>query len=146
MAALSQTVTNSLPLMAMSPAVYWNALTWGTDNWGYDGDTITEMDKGIANATSISTAIFEEVEHLVAERLAVESAVPKHIEVTPMIAAINLTEDVTSLSREWGVWDYIFTKPTIEAVDAVYDEFSKVGDTSSGYSTVTTSSTTWTGV
>ena len=145
MADFTQTVTNNLPLMAMSPAVYWNALTWGTDNWGLDGDTITEMDKGITNATSISTTIGNDfVKEPYTNTLDFSVALGKDFVKAPFSSTLKLTEDISSLSRGYGIWDYVFTKPTSDGDEAVYDVSAKVSDTSTTWTGVSDTSTTWT--
>lgn len=136
MADLTQTVTNRIPIMAMSPAVYWGTLVWGTDNWGFDGDTITEFEKGIVNSTSITTAIYEDIEHLVGlGTIALSDALGKDMDKAPLTETLLLSEDVASLTRGYGIWDYVFTKPSSDGVNAVYDVSSKIADDES---------TTWT--
>jgi hypothetical protein len=147
MADFSQTITNTLPLMAMSPAVYWNALTWGTDNWGLDGDTITETEKGVTNTISNATAIFEEVEHLLSfGSLEISSDVPKEFVKEALTESITFTEDLESITRSIGVWNYLFTKPTTDGDEAVYDESSKVADSDTTWSDVSEASSTWSDV
>jgi hypothetical protein len=144
MADLSQTITNTLPIMAISRAVYWNALTWGTDNWGRDEDVITETEKGIANTLTHSTAIFEDIEHLLDfGALTVSSSVPKEFIREPITETIDFSADIESLMRSIGIWDYLFTKPTADGEEAVYDVSSKVADVSTDWSSVSEASSTW---
>lgn len=144
MAELTQTITNRLPIMAVSPAVYWNALTWGTDNWGRDEDVITETEKGIANTLNHATAIFEDIEHLVnLGTLTPSSDVPKDFEKAPLTETISFSEDISSLKRSIGIWDYVFTKPTSDGDEAVYDVSSKVADDDTSWSDVSEASSTW---
>ena len=147
MADFTQTVTNNLPLMAISPAVYWNALTWGTDNWGFEGDIITEVDATIAlGTTAFTTAIANEVEHAVGlGTLVLTDVYGREFEIT-FGESLDLTEDIENIMRSLGIWDYVFTKPTTDAQDQAYDESTRVEDGSTTWTPVSDGSSTWSDV
>jgi hypothetical protein len=51
----------------------------------------------------------------------------------PWTDSIDLTEDIESIMQAWGIWDNIFTKPTTDGQDKVFDESGKVSDGSTSW-------------
>ena len=145
MADYAQTISNNLPLMAISPAVYWGALTWGTDNWGRDEDAITDTDKGIPNTITQTLTHTQDIEHLLAngDTLQLSDVIANSLSLTPIGNSISLVSSLADIRRSIADWDYVFTKPTSVGVDAIYDESSKVANASSTWSAVSNNSTSW---
>lgn len=124
MADLTKTITNSMNVLGVSPGQHWGTFQWNT-NWGNDEDVWTDTNKQFPIT------------------LTIENILTKHYELT-ITNTIDLTENLTSVERELGIWDYVFTKPTTTALEQVYDEFSKQADASTTYAAVADASTTWT--
>lgn len=124
MADFTQTVTNSLTVLSASPPNLWNNFNWG-DNWGQDEDLWTESDKGVTNLLSLTLLL------------------SKSIVKSPLTETLTLTENLESLRRSLGDWDYVFTKPTTDGDEAIYDESSKVANASTSWSSVSEASSTW---
>ena len=124
MADLTQTISNSIGLFGLETTVKWNALTWGIDNWGSNGDVIKLIEKYLS------------------ETLSLTDAYPKSVE-------IGITNTLTNTSswsvlRSVGDWDYIATRPTTDWIDRAVDLSTIVTDQSSTYTTFPINSTTWT--
>ena len=51
---------------------------------------------------------------------------------------------LVAIMRAWGIWDYIFTKPTADGDEKIFDEFTKVSDGSTSWTKVADGSTSWT--
>jgi hypothetical protein len=128
MADFTQTVTNSLSVLAASPGTEWNDFNWGEQNWGQDEDLWTDTGKWLS------------------ENLYLTVALHKDFVKSPISETITLTEDLSSLSKSIGIWDYVFTKPTVEGQDKVFDESSKVSDADTAWSDVSEASSTWSDV
>jgi hypothetical protein len=123
MALLSKTITNTLGVKGGSPGTLWGTAVFGTDVWGVDQDVWTETDKGIAETLALSDALGKETSKAITESM-----------------SLSVQLDVT---RTWGIWDYQFTRPTSDGEQQVLDEFTKVSDNSSDYTSVTTPATEW---
>jgi hypothetical protein len=144
MANLAITISNTLPLMAMSPAVYWGALTWGTDNWGRDEDLVVGPNKQIANTLSFATANTFDVEHLVSlGTMVLSDAISVNFVKSPITNTMVFTEALSEISRGDGLWDDIFVKPTSEGLEKIYDVFERVTDGSDGFTQVPDGTTEW---
>jgi hypothetical protein len=129
MADFTQTVTNSLQTMGSSEPTLWNAMEWGTDLWGYTDDVWTDLDNDpILNTLTLSDSLFKEFVK------------------APLTETITFTEDLTSIMRAFGIWDYVFTKPTSDGDEKVFDQFTRVSDPDDDFTQVSDGSTTWTGV
>ena len=126
MADLTQTITNSLAVRGVSPATLWGVGVWGTSLWGVDEDVETHTEKGITDALGFSDAL------------------GKDFVKSPIVESLNLASNIMPIVREWGIWDYIFTYPTVDGSSQATDQFSKVSDNSTTYSSVTTDETEWT--
>jgi len=125
MADYTQTITNSLNVLAASPPTLWGSFNWGEQNWGQDEDLWTDTVKGIT------------------ETLYLSDAYGRAFVKAPLTETITFTENLESLKRSIGVWDYVFTKPSSDGDEAIYDVSSKVGDASTTWSAVSNVSTTW---
>ncbi len=125
MADHTQTITNGLNVLGVSPGSLWGTFQWNT-NWGNDEDVWTDTEKGLTNLT-----------------LNLEQVLSKGIEIDPITNTIVVTEDLSALLRALGIWDYVFTKPTTEGREAVYDESTKVPDGDTTWTGVSDASSTW---
>ena len=126
MADLTQTITNSLAVRGVSPATLWGVGVWGTSLWGVDEDVETHTEKGITDALDFTDAL------------------GKDFVKSPIVESLNLASNIMPIVREWGIWDYIFTYPTADGSSQATDQFSKVSDNSTTYSSVVTDETEWT--
>lgn len=127
MANLAQTVANSLLVLGMSPTNFWNALEWGTDNWGNDGNVCKEVRKGIANSVSMVDSIGKQYQYTLAN-------------------SITVAPSITTLSRGYGDFQYVATRPTVNWVSQVVDSSTQVSDPEDDSTAVADPSTTWTRV
>ena len=125
MASFAQTVTNSLNVLGASLPSLWNVLIWGTDNWGVTEDVATSYEKGLSETITLTDAL------------------GKSYDLTPITDSISFTGSALDINRSIGIWDYNFTKPTIDGTEAVYDESSKVSDPSSTWTKQSDGTTTW---
>jgi hypothetical protein len=128
MADHTQTITNAMNILGVSAGNQWNVLVWGTDEWGASEDLGTGVGKWLT------------------ETMGLDDAVGKDFVKAPLTESITFTDSIDSVLREWGIWDYIATKPDTDWTERVDDESSKVGDPSSTYAAVSVPDTTWTGV
>lgn len=126
MAAFEQTITNSLNVFGASPPNLWGVMLWGQD-WGVSGEIAKSIEKGIfENITSIDT-------------------IGKIADITPISDSIGFTVGL-DIFKSIGIWDYNFTRPTIDGSDAVYDESSKITDPSTDWNRLSDPSTDWSAV
>ena len=123
MALLAQTITNTMGVKGGSPGTLWGVGVFGTDVWGVDQDVWTETDKGIAETISFADVVGKKANKGITESM-----------------SFSVQLDIV---RSWGIWDYTFTRPTGDGEQQVTDQFTKVTDNSSEYTTVTTPSTEW---
>lgn len=123
MADFAQTVTNSLNLLGPSVPSRWNIMQWG-DNWGTTGDLQTFYQKGVF------------------ESLTLTDSISKSSTLTPITDSIGFTMSL-DIFRSIGIWDYNFTRPTIDGAEAIYDESAKVVDPTTDWSKVNDPTTDW---
>jgi hypothetical protein len=146
MADHTQTITNTLgSIMGMGQPTLWNAFTWGTDNWGYDADMPTDVDVApdMADLT-LTVALGQDVVFEgTTNTMVLSDAYGKDFDKAPITESIVFTEDIESIMRAWGIWDNIFTKPTTDGQDKVFDEFDRVSDGSTTWTPVSDGSTSW---
>jgi hypothetical protein len=127
MADHTQTVTNSMNIFTTVPQL-WNAFEWN-ENWGESGRTCKAFEKApISNTASM------------------EQNQGRDFVKAPVTNTMTFTEDLESIMRAWGIWDFVFTKPTTDGDEKVFDEFSKVSDGTDAFSKVSDGSTDWTEV
>lgn len=74
MADLTQTITNSLTVMAPTPASTWGSMVWGTDNWGESRDFELEIGKWLAETITNTDTYFKGIAHKISEGFSVSSA------------------------------------------------------------------------
>lgn len=148
MADFTQTIINFMPLAGHGEAQYWNVIVWGTDHWGWDPDMQTDTDvapdmAGLGLAVALGQdVVFEGT----GNTLTLSESLPKDFVKEPVVATITLASSIESIMRAWGIWDYVFTKPTSDGDEKVFDQFSKVSDASDDFTKVSDGSTDWTGV
>lgn len=124
MANFAQTITNSLNVLGVSPPSLWNVLVWGQDDWGVTGDVAVSFEKGLFEAIGLTDSI------------------GKSPVITPLTDSIGFSTGL-DIFRSIGIWDYNFTRPTIDGSDAVYDESSKITDPSTDWNKLSDPSTNW---
>lgn len=74
MADLTQTITNSLNVLAPTPVSVWSTMEWGTDNWGESRDFSLEIGKWLAEGVTNTDTYFLGITHLISESLSVSSS------------------------------------------------------------------------
>jgi hypothetical protein len=116
-----------LNVLSASPPSLWNNFNWGEQNWGQDEDLWTDTNKGIF------------------ETLNIEDVLHKSVTLT-ITNTLTLTENLESITKSIGNWNYVFTKPTTEGDEKVFDESSKVADSDTSWSDVSEASSTWSDV
>lgn len=126
MADHNKTITNSLGVLAASPGSLWGTFEWA-EVWGQDEDLWTETQKGITDT------------------LTVENILSRTVSLT-ISNSLVLTEDLSSIAKSIGIWDYVFTSPTAEGRSKVFDDSSKVSDASTDWTAVSDTSSTWSDV
>lgn len=144
MADHSQTVSNTLVVLGMSPCNVWGTLEWGADNWGPTLDVITEVEKGISNATSLASSTQRDVvwDFTVSNTLDIEDGLGKEIDIV-FSGTITGTSTLPEILRSIGVYDYVASRPTTNWADQVIDVSSKVADPTDDSTVVTNPNTTW---
>jgi hypothetical protein len=147
MADHTQTVTNQLgAIMGMGQPNLWGTMVWN-DDWGYDADMQTETDKGIANTGTLTVALGQDVVFEgTSNTLTFSDAYGKDFVKEPWTDAITHSGALEAIMRAWGIWDFVFAKPTTDGDEKVFDEFSKVSDGTDAFSKVSDGSTDWTEV
>lgn len=125
MASFAQTVTNSLNVLGASLPSLWGVLIWGTDNWGVTEDLATSFEKGLFETITLTDTL------------------GKSYQLTPISDSIAFSGSDLEINRSIGVWDYNFTKPTIDGAEAIYDESTKISDPSTSWSKQSDGSTEW---
>ena len=123
MADFTKTITNNLGALGVSRGQLWGTFLWNT-NWGNDEDVETATDKGVTDTLTIEVPLLK--------------VATKHLSNT-----ITFSEDISSVMRSIGIWDYLFTRPTDEATQAVYDEFAKEANETEAWSATVDGSTSW---
>lgn len=100
MADFTQTITNTMQIMGVSPGSLWNVAVWGTDLWGVDEDVWTDTDHQITESISLSDSVF------------------KDVELTINFGTITLSDALNPINLKVDdVWREVFIGPTDEAED-----------------------------
>lgn len=108
MADFAQTVSNTVNIFGMSPPNLWNDMDWG-DNWGASEDVATSFEKWLAS-----------------ESITLSDAVSKEVLFT---VYNDLTFDLDlDICKRYEEWCKVWTNPSTNGADAVYDEFTKIGN------------------
>jgi len=128
MADHTQTVTNAMVIMGTSQGNLWGTFLWN-ENWGTSEDLWTSIEKAIGNGISLADVL-----------------AGKDFVKAPLNNTITITEELVSVLKELGIWDYVFTRPTTQGIDKLTDQFSKSGNQSSTWSDVADGDTTWSDV
>ena len=58
MADLTKTITNSLSVLAPTPANVWGTMVWGEDNWGESKDFELQIGKWLAEGLTLTDSQF----------------------------------------------------------------------------------------
>lgn len=132
MADLTQTITNQLNVFGKSPTNRWNAFTWGTDVWAFDGKVVeTDFDQIDVLTDTLSMSDTWEI---------VMSFFRTRTET------LNLNESselIGSYVLSDGTYDYVFTGGT-NANSRTNPSYSEQSIDNATYSTVSRPSTSWT--
>lgn len=126
MADHSQTITNTMNVLGVSPGTLWGVAVWGTDLWGVDEDVWTDTN------------------HQITESLTHTDVYGKEFAFAASLGTLTITSSIESIVRKWDIWAYIYPTPTTDGQEQAEDEFSKVSDGSDDFTQVSDSSTTWT--
>ena len=125
MADLTQTITESMTMLGMGEVALWGVFEWG-ENWGYTGELETETDKCLTNSLTMTDSRANEVD------------------LEPFRNGIAIDESVVeAIMRAWGIWDYVWTRPTSDGDQKVFDESTAVSGTSSTWNAVSDGSADW---
>lgn len=107
MADFAQTVSNSIEVFGLSPANRWGEMEWG-ELWGASGDVAKSVEKGISAGT---LTLFDFSFRNIAL-------------TTSNSMAMDLDLDIC---KKYEKWCLVWTGPSANGADAVYDEFTKIG-------------------
>jgi hypothetical protein len=100
MADYTQTITNTMQVMGVSPGSLWNVAVWGTDVWGVDEDVWTDTDHQITESMTLTDSLF------------------KDVELTIDFGTITLSDVLNPLQLDVDpVWREVWIGPTDEAED-----------------------------
>ena len=148
MADHTQTITNRLgAIMGMGQPNLWGTMVWN-DDWGYDSDMPTDVETApdMADLT-LTVALGQDVVFEgTGNTLTLSDAIGKDFVKEPWTDTVTHTGALEAIMRTWGIWDFVFTKPTTDGDEKVFDTFSKVSDGSDAFSKVSDGSTDWEGV
>ena len=148
MADFAQTIVNTMGLAGLGEPQLWNVVEWGTDHWGWDPDMETHANvapnmAGLALSVALGQdVVFEGTSN----DMALSESYPKDFVKEPLTETITFASSIESIMRTWGIWDYVFTKPTTDGDEKVFDVFGKVSDGTDAFTQVADGSTDWTGV
>jgi len=106
MADFAQTVENGLNIFGASPPNRWGEFLWG-ENWGASGDLATSYQK------------FLDSELLTFDDLTSKNFT--HVYNDTMTFELDL-----DVCKRYEKWCLVWTGPTDNGVEAVYDEFTKI--------------------
>ena len=127
MADYTKTITESVTMLGMSDANLWGTFLWG-ELWGSSEDLRKEFDQApLGNSVTLTDALGKDfVRDFITNNIAMDDP------------------QLSSIMRAWGIWDYVFTKPTTDGDEKIFDQFSKVSDGSTSWTKTTDGSTSWT--
>lgn len=143
MADLSVTIAVTTTVMGLSPATVWNQGQWGSFNWGYTGDFVTEVTKGIDNSEAATTSFNFEVTHAVEESLPSDSTLAFEYE-----KHIDVSVSPTSGLPAWYLQDgsgyfYVFPDRTTDGEERDYPTWTSGAVAAGAWTSSTVGSTTW---
>jgi len=139
----TQTITNTLTPVGIGEANIWNVMLWG-DHWGSMADAWQDVNKGLDMADlSLAMALGQDVTHLLGgNTLTLGDAYGKDATIT-IINAVTFTEDIESIIKQLGDWDYIFPLPTTDGQDKLTDGFTRSAGGDDNFSKVANGSDNW---
>lgn len=124
MADLTKTITNSVLVLGASNPNLWGTMDWN-NNWGTDGFIGKQIGKAIEETSTLSDSYAKDVE-------------------LGITNTMDMTEDISSIIRGIGIYDYIATRPTPNWVSQVVDGSTIVSDPDSTLTTFAVTATSWT--
>jgi hypothetical protein len=143
MADLTQTITNTLTPLGIGSPNFWGTMDWG-EKWGAR-DPIQDVNVApdMADLTLTPTIPVKDIDHLLGGiTLGIDGAVSKDMTIS-IVNAMTFTDDIASIIKQLGDWDYIFTLPTNDGQDKLTDGFAKVAAGSDDFSKVANGSDNW---
>lgn len=108
MADFAQTVSNTIDVLGASPPNYWGVMDWG-DLWGASEDLATSYEK-----------------FLQSETLTLDDLTITQYDIT-LSESLTLSYDL-DICKRYEIYCKVWTGPTTNGADAVYDEFTKIGN------------------
>ena len=108
MANFAQTVSNTLNVLGASPPNYWGVMDWG-DNWGVSEDLATSFEKWLQS-----------------ESMSLSDAWSKNYSILK-VNSISLSHFL-DICKRYEIYCKVWTGPTSNGAEAVYDEFTKIGN------------------
>jgi len=131
-ADLTQTITNQLNVFGKSPTNRWNAITWGTDVWAFDGQVV-QSDFDQIDALNDTLSLSD-----------TWALVMSFFRTRTETLNINESSDLTnSIVLSDGTYDYVFTGGS-NADNRTNPSYSEQSIDNATYSTVSRPSTSWT--
>jgi hypothetical protein len=125
MADFAQTITETISLLGMGELALWGTFEWGED-WGYTGELETEADKCLSNSMTFAEDRFHDFEK------------------APIGNSLDFDETgIEAIMRAYGIWDNVFTKPTTDGDEKIFDESTPVSDTDTSWTASPDDSSSW---
>ena len=127
MTQFTQTITESLVILGISPGSDWGTLVWGTDTWGNTLDHITQVEKVLTDSISSSDTWF------------------KVFSLDPITETIAVSSDFTRMVlTDANGYDFLFRGDTTNGNDQINSTYTSMSEGSSTYSATVNPTTTWT--
>lgn len=124
----AQTITNDIQLFAAEPTNKWNSIVWGTDNWGYGSDVVTDTHHYLDDT----------------QDLTLTSEVIAAFTTTISFGSLSMDTDLDgqTLVDSAGFY-HVFVGNTTEGEDRVLTDYTEVDGTTASWSAVSHPSTSW---
>ena len=140
MATFTVSISNNLLVYGASDPSFWGSMVWGEDFWGVDADLDFWIGKGLANTLASTDSYAKSMTKgdPIANTLNHTDAYSKFTtKGNPIANTLNASDGFT-FCRLDGVFKFV--RPSDKAVD----NFGKVSDGSSSFTTFVATSTVWT--
>ena len=146
MAALTQTVVNTMVVYGMAPTNQWGVMVWGENNWGGAAEFPQTVYKVLSDSQVMTVGYVKDVTHTIGEILTFGDLFAK-LSTTTFTDTLVLTGDVTSMVQcDANGYKYIFTKPTTNKDLDVVTAYSAVANSSDIYTAKSNTTSTWTDI
>jgi len=144
MADFTITVSNHLPVTAPEEVTLWGTLEWGTDNWGWVNERITDVIKVLSNTSTITTAIVKDVEKVLNESTTITTAIFKDYVLSVIANSLTVSDALDELKLiDSNGYYTVFIGNTTDGADRPNTTYTKLSDPSDSWSTVSGPTTTW---